>query len=147
MKPGPMTPTQKRIRAKAQAVAAAELAGGGTQATAAAAAGVHQDTVRRWAKADDQEFARLLLAQKQRLAGWWDIIADNAAKELALRTAEAPGGQNTRDLAGLLHLASQHQERCAPKAEVEVVVEDQPMTPAEFDALARRMGYVRAKEG
>lgn len=147
MKPGPKgNPQSIKDRAIAQAAAAAELAIGGTQAAAAAAAGVHPETVRRWANASDDEFAGMVRAQKQRLAGWWDIIADNAAAELAKRTAAAPDGQSTRDLAGLMHLASQHQERCAPKDKPEDAPVEQPLTREEFDALARRMGYVPAAE-
>jgi transposase len=67
--------TSKRERAEKQAAAAAALAAGETVATAAEAAKVHETTVYRWAKAERGEFARLVQAQKARLAGHWETMS------------------------------------------------------------------------
>lgn len=148
--------TSKRERAEKQAAAAAALAHGETIATAAEAAKVHETTVYRWARADDSEFARLVQEQKARLAGHWETIGARAAAELARRTHGTPETMSTRDLAGLLHLQSQHLERCKVEAQPGDGELDQPMTVAElaelmrslpaFEQAARSLGYRKGGE-
>jgi len=133
--------TSKRERAEKQAAAAAALAHGETIATAAEAAKVHETTVYRWARADDSEFARLVQEQKARLAGHWETIGARAAAELARRTHGTPETMSTRDLAGLLHLQSQHLERCTTKDDDGGGGElDQPMTVEELIETMRALG-------
>lgn len=145
MKSGPKRGSAKGARTKAMRRAAESIAAGETTEDAATAAGVSPRTIRRWRSADADEFGRMLAEEKQALVGAWAEVTPLALAEIVrrLRDKDTLAGVPLRDLAGLAHLASQHQERCRTEAKPKSSDIDQPHTPAALDALMAGLGFVR----